>query len=371
MVNSHNNQRPARPQQAHAHKRQPVVNSHQQQYEQQHYTHGYIQAPPQPVAYDVNGQPLYSHPPITHNPYAQGGQYHQSSTAAPRPHHYGHTPGNDPGANAYQHSEADQAQTRLGYHATSFVTRAPEQIDGHNYNPRIRAQYGNEPDIVHASRPFEPSVPEMSDKLRRKHDESLKKYPFLNLSPGEFVILQFRRHPIGLFWPVGLTGILLIIFISAMFIYPSMYEQSGGGMIAPASVISILAILSLLAVGLGWLKTWVYLENQFFLTNESVIQEIQHGPFSRHEQTVSLGSIEDASFKQFGLIPTIFNYGAIRLSTEGKDTVYRFEYVENPKDQVAVVTNAVDNFKNGRPVGLEALQEMDDEETSSSDQKTP
>lgn len=357
MVNSHarnTSHSEANPQQAHNGKQQQAMNAHQDSYQQVHYTHGYVA--PQPVAYDAQGRPLYAHPPITPNPQAQGGQYHQVSQQ--QPHHYGHSPTPDPGQDAYQHSEANQAQTRLGYRASSLVTRAPEAIEGHNYDPRMRAQYANEPNIVHHSRQHEPQVPEMSDKLRRAHEESKKKYPFLNLSPGEFVVLQFTRHPIGLAAPIALTGGGAVLALGFAIAY--MINYSGGG-VEPGAILGLALLVMLILIGVGWLKTWVYLRNQFFLTNEAVIQEIQHGPFSRHEQTVSLGSIEDASFKQYGLIPTMFNYGTIRLSTEGKDTVYRFDWVESPKEQVAVVTNAVDNFKNGRPVGLEALEQYEDD----------
>ena len=46
----------------------------------------------------------------------------------------------------------------------------------------------------------------------------------------------------------------------------------------------------------------------------------------------------------------------MRLSTEGEETTYRFNYVEDPKAQVATVNNAVEAFKNGRPVGAEFLK---------------
>ena len=65
---------------------------------------------------------------------------------------------------------------------------------------------------------------------------------------------------------------------------------------------------------------------------------------------MSLGSVEDVSFRQTGVLQTMFNYGTIRLSTEGEETTYRFHYVSNPKHQVAILNNAVESFKNGRPV---------------------
>lgn len=95
---------------------------------------------------------------------------------------------------------------------------------------------------------------------------------------------------------------------------------------------------------------YVYINNKFFLTNESVIQEIQVSLFSRQEQTVSLGNIEDASFTQRGILQQILDYGDIRLSTEGDETTYRFSYVARPKDHIAKLNNAVESFKLGRPV---------------------
>ncbi len=265
----------------------------------------------QPVAYDTEGRPLYHHPP--------------------------------------------QAPVQ----PTSIVTTRPDAHDGHNFDPKIRAQYANEPSIVHATRPHEPKVPDMSDALRRKHEESKRLYPFLNLSEGEFVLMRIRRHPIGLFIPTSITALVLVLLSVGLVLAPDFYSSRTTttfiDMPPITTVIGGILLLMLFAGLLGGIAIWVYLQNQFFLTNESVIQEIQHGLFSRHEQTVSLGSIEDASFKQYGILPHIFGYGLMRLSTKGEETTYRFNYVENPKEQIAIVNNAVESFKNGRPVGVDFL----------------
>ena len=257
----------------------------------------------QPVAYDQYGRPLYAHPPV-------------------------------------------QQQVQ------SIVNNAPESIDGQNFDPRLRKQYAVEPDLVHAQRQIEPVEREISPELQKLHDESMRQYPFLNLSRGEHVILAVRRHPIGLFVPVAVTGFIVIAMLTLLFSYPLISDQlllvdqlpSFGSLLVPA-----LLLIVLMALG-GFIAVWVYLQNKFFMTNESVIQEIQQSLFARHEQTVSLGSIEDASFRQTGIIQTIFNYGTIRLSTEGEETTYRFHYVADPKRQIAILNNAIEDFKNGRPV---------------------
>lgn len=265
---------------------------------------------PQPVAYDAEGRPLYYHPPQPPVP---------SSSAEPtRPSH---------------------------------VTMRPEAVEGHNFDPQLRSQYANEPDVVHATRSLEPQPLTMSDALRKKHEDSVRHYPQLNLSEGEYVILDIKRHPIGIIMPVLITAILVVAIFGFAALYPSMMESST--LFTMPSVTAIFGIATLIAILVslgGAVALWVYLQNQFYMTNESVIQEIQESLFARHEQTVSLGSIEDASFRQSGIVQMLFDYGTIRLSTEGEETTYVFHYVKHPKQQIAILNNAIEAFKNGRPV---------------------
>lgn len=236
-------------------------------------------APPKPVAYDTNGNPLYAAP--------------------------------------------------------------PENAERGSSNPQV----------VYLSRPIEPVQPELSAEVKERHEQSRKQYPALNLSPGEFIISAVRRHPIGLFAPVAITIFLIAVFASVLINFPLISEAlgfAGSVEFGPLLLIGFLMII-LFAIG-GYVAVWVYLNNRFFLTNESVIQELQMSLFARKEQTVSLANIEDASFDQHGIIQMLFNYGSIRLSTEGDETTYRFTYVSNPKKQIELLNNAVEAFKNGRPV---------------------
>ena len=215
----------------------------------------------------------------------------------------------------------------------------------------MRAQYSNEPDVVHHPRAYEPKVAAISDELKRKHDRSVKLYPHLNLSEGEFVILDIKRHPIGLFIPMGITIVLVLLLVAALIGYPTIAADAFTGTVPGLVEMTVIIFCLIVIVGIGgYVAVWVYLRNTFYMTNESVIQEIQMSLFSKREQTVSLGSIEDASFRQTGIFQTLLNYGTIRLSTEGEETTYRFHYVADPKAQIAKLNNAIESFKNGRPV---------------------
>lgn len=257
-----------------------------------------------PVAYDAEGKPLYAAPP------------------SPR-----------------------------GSSVNSHVTNTPDSHAGHNFDPHMRAQYGNEPDVVHYPRAYNPSVGEVSQELQAKHDRSAKAYPHLNLSEGEFVILNIKRHPIGLFIPMSVTIGLIILMVAALGMYPTIAADQVTGEVPGLMEMSVIVLCLIVIVGIGgYIAVWVYLRNAFYMTNESVVQEIQLSLFSKREQTVSLGSIEDASFRQNGILQTLLNYGTIRLSTEGEETTYRFHYVYDPKSQIAILNNAIEAFKNGRPV---------------------
>lgn len=206
--------------------------------------------------------------------------------------------------------------------------------------------------VVHVARSLEPEKPVVSAETKKLHDRSMRFYPDLNLSEGEYVISAVRRHPIGVIVPLALGTILIGLAFSVIFNYSYIVAAFGiDGVFAKTSTIATpLLIFSAIVVMGMVISYYVYTQNRFYLTNESVIQEIQTSLFSRQEQTVSLGNIEDASFTQTGILQQIFDYGNIRLSTEGDENTYRFSYVAHPKTHIARLNNAVESFKNGRPV---------------------
>lgn len=237
--------------------------------------------PPQPVAYDAQGRPLYAHPPVSQ----------PEQDASPHP-------------------------------------------------------------VVHVARPLEPEKLEVSPERQKLHDRSRRMYPFLNLSEGEYVIAAVRRHPIGIILPLAGGTLLIALMLSVLVnydIFTTTFQVTGPLQSAAAIAVPIWAFVGVIVLFMA-VAYYVYINNKFFLTNESVIQEIQTSLFSRQEQTVSLANIEDASFTQHGILQQVLDYGDIRLSTEGDETTYRFSYVASPKNHIERLNNAVEAFKNGRPV---------------------
>lgn len=253
------------------------------------------QDPMKPVAYDQYGQPLYAHPPTQ--------------------------PAQKPPTN----EDAKQSPS--------------DQTD--------------EPQVVHMTRSIDPLEQEVPANIQKKHEDSSRRYPQLNLSKGEYVISAVKRHPIGLvsIWSVVVIAIVIIFIGIPMLLSNDTFF--GGRSLPTGALVSggIMLLLTAVLFGLGGLMaTIVYQANRFYLTNESVIQHIQTSLFSKKDQTISLMNIEDASYRQKGILQTLLNFGSIRLSTEGEETTYRFNFVANPKKEIDRLNNAVEAFKSFRPV---------------------
>ena len=282
--------------------------------------------PNKPVAYDQYGRPLYAHPPTDDSKKPDDSSGSSEKSSAPD-------------------------QEKLQEESKPTPDAKPE--DGKSSD----SQSGSQTQTVYMARPLDPAPQKISPEIAQKHAESVRKYPSLNLSNGEYIITAVKRHPAGILqiWGVALA-MMLTFGLLAMLLMSG--ESANGGAAAifadTGSMTGIAMLLLFIVVVLsvlgGFIATYIYNSNRFYLTNESVIQEIRNSILSQHEQTVSLGNIEDASYRQDGFLAHIFGYGTIRLSTEGDETTYRFSYVANPKRHIATLNNAVEAFKNGRPI---------------------
>lgn len=220
----------------------------------------------------------------------------------------------------------------------------PADQSAPQYASNIPQQNPTGPQQMYYTRPLEPQRPLMTAEIKGKSDQSRKQYPGLNLSEGEYVVSDVVRHPIGLI-QIWLTVGSVVVAILGLLALIVSNDSS-----LPKFVLAVVALLlCVLALIGGYIGTYVYKANRFYLTNESVIQNIQMSLFANREQTVSLGNVEDASYYKHGIIQSLLDYGTIRLSTQGDETTYRFHYASHPAKQVAKLNDAVESFKNGRP----------------------
>lgn len=186
----------------------------------------------------------------------------------------------------------------------------------------------------------QPAMP--SGETKQLHEESVRKYPQLNLSENEYVITEIKRHPAGLIPIVGSTTFaVIVIILGAMFLH---YQQDAtaplmSGIMMPALLMVVL--ISLLA----YAAVVVYQDNKLYITNESVVGESRTTLFAQEEKTVGLADIVQVSFSSGTIFQSLLNYGTIHILVAGDKAEYDFRYAPHPKKHVEMITNESEKVK--------------------------
>ena len=124
--------------------------------------------------------------------------------------------------------------------------------------------------------------------------------------------------------------------VLAMFLF-ALLSQSSLDEMGRNFLFIILTALLVSAVLIGLIAVMIYRGNRLFVTNQHVIQMIMNSPVSTSINIIDLSSVEDASFRQEGIVQQMFHYGTLRLATVGDETTYTFKYSDiSPKDLKAV-----------------------------------
>jgi uncharacterized membrane protein YdbT with pleckstrin-like domain len=187
-------------------------------------------------------------------------------------------------------------------------------------------------------------------ELMTKHEDSLRKYPRVHMSKGEYVVMEVRRHPIGLISIWLLMIVLVALTLAILPFYFTNREAIASILSLEANTLPTVAAITMPIFGLaalfllgGLVAVYVYNGNLFYLTNESIIQYIQSSIFSTKEQQINLVNIDDVSYRQQGIVQQVLNYGTVRVSTEGDErNPYVFYFVAKPQFVVRTINDAME-----------------------------
>lgn len=176
----------------------------------------------------------------------------------------------------------------------------------------------------------------MDESLAKiRHERSKKDFPWLRLEDDEYVEFAFRRAKVCLWLIFGGVGLGLVVILLAFLLVlmgQSMIDEMGKNFL-------FIILFALLAAGLliGAVALRIYRGNWLFITNMRAIQMSRTSLVSNSVNMIDLTSVEDASFRQDGLLQKIFKFGTLRLATVGEETTYTFPYSDiNPGDLEAI-----------------------------------
>jgi hypothetical protein len=188
----------------------------------------------------------------------------------------------------------------------------------------------------------QPPLPPADNTLNGKRVDN----PLESMQPGERVICEIKRHPIGI---IGIyfsfaVAVLLVAVVGYSF-GPQIFTS-----LDPSRVYGIVSLVLLVVAVLGGLFAYiahiVYWGNRWIVTDDSVTQVTQNSLFSKQSSQLSMGNLEDISAEKNGILPSLFNYGVLKAETAGaKKNNFHFFYCPNPDYYAKCILDAREKFE--------------------------
>lgn len=177
-----------------------------------------------------------------------------------------------------------------------------------------------------------------------------KLFKFIEFDKDEKLLLEVRKHPIGLFFIVVLGfGISFVIMIASAFFA----QAINGGLLDGAGVAStslrnIMLILGLILSILGIIMTGIigmlYVRDVIFITDQKIAEVVYVSLFNRRTIQLNIGKVEDVAVAQVGVFPRIFKYGSLLIETAGETKNPEFPYVPDPYTVSQVIIQAHEEY---------------------------
>ena len=159
-----------------------------------------------------------------------------------------------------------------------------------------------------------------------------------HVDEDEVKLCEVSKHPFGiiviyLFTALGMgTGLGL-----AYFLIPSVVEDTDfafGIANIFAGVVMVVALLIMV------IATIIYRQNRIIVTDRNITQTLQYGLFSRKVSQLNLVNVEDVTSEQDGVLPTVFDYGVLKVETAGEQVNFVFNFCPRPGYYAKIILEA-------------------------------
>ncbi|MEM8858158.1 MAG: cyclic nucleotide-binding domain-containing protein [Chloroflexota bacterium] len=155
--------------------------------------------------------------------------------------------------------------------------------------------------------------------------------------------ITYHKHPIALLrfllWP----SVVSILLILTWYVVNFLAQDIFGGR-------TVNAILIFLGVGTFFWFIWEFADwqNDTFQVTNQYIYDIDRLPLglSESRKQAELNRIENVRTEKNGILPTIFNYGAVHVETAGAENNIVFENVKDPDSVQAAIFKKRQEYEN-------------------------
>jgi len=167
------------------------------------------------------------------------------------------------------------------------------------------------------------------------------------LQPGERIVAQIKRHPIGIVGNYVSGGIVIVLAAAAaLFLVPHLAQNSANGSQIQEAAFGLLLLLAVGTAGMLAIASKVYWQNEWIITSDSITQISQLGLFTRQSAQLSMENLEDVTVDQTGFVQHSFNFGTLHVETAGEHSKFVFPYCPNPTYYARLILEAREDFMN-------------------------
>jgi hypothetical protein len=169
--------------------------------------------------------------------------------------------------------------------------------------------------------------------------------PLATMEPGEQVICEIKRHPIGILADYVAIGFgLLILAIAIFVILPHVLVNSSSSQVFDVGAM-ILIVFIALAGGFLFVAHRIYWGNRWIVTSDSITQVTQTGLFTKQSSQLSFEHLEDVTCEQNGMAAEMFHFGVLSAETAGAVDKFTFPYCPNPTTYAKQILAARERFE--------------------------
>lgn len=155
------------------------------------------------------------------------------------------------------------------------------------------------------------------------------RYHFQGQRPTENVLRIVHRHWFDIITHLLMVFIVIVLLFSSFSLIPLFFPDTFGQY---SGILSLFFQSSLLL--LVWLygfMVWIdYFFDVWIITNERIINIEQKGLFVRTVSELKFSRIQDVTSEVSGMIPTILNFGDVKIQTASEEDMFLFRHVPDP-----------------------------------------
>jgi uncharacterized membrane protein YdbT with pleckstrin-like domain len=159
--------------------------------------------------------------------------------------------------------------------------------------------------------------------------DGFRKYKFRDLRQDEKIIKVLHRNWFYLFQQFFILIVIIGIFIAGTIFVPVLFPDFTRGMNKPLMLFA--QNFFMLAIWIYGFMIWVdYYFDIWIITSERIINIEQKGLFTRKASELRYQKIQDVTTEVVGFLPTVLNYGDVKIQTAGEENEFLFRTISDP-----------------------------------------